>query len=343
MLILEAFLESIGHRMYMRFDTRNDMVLHFGRPRAARHSVRLDRYIIYKLQRVMGTDGLVAPDRLKQHYAPTLAAFMEGSLVESNGQRRMPRYAAERAAALVANDMSSWDEELCLFTGESALIYCPLIGRGVAYIGGPLGLSGHAYTHYWDGIVRGIQHVVAFHAEIQQTERRTTNLLSAVPVLTRKVNEGELSAEDVVQIDHLATSLSDIFASLPEQRSMAVSSSAFRADYVRRKFVALMHELDVQETLELVNTNVEQLNFFLSYYGDMRLQWQSQRTNDTNTLISEIVMFMALSSFAADTFQVGNAFGLNITSEILLVVGILILLGLILGLGWLRRIIRLRR
>ena len=47
-----------------------------------------------------------------------------------------------------------------------------------------------------------------------------------------------------------------IFDSLPEQRSMAVPSTAFRADYVRRKFEVLLRELDVQETLALVNTNV---------------------------------------------------------------------------------------
>src|SRR5262249_43489723 len=79
---------------------------------------------------------------------------------------------------------------------------------------------------------------------------------------------------------------------------------AFRADFVRRKFDVLLRELAVQETLELVNTNVEQLNFFLSYYNDMRLQWQGQRTNSLGLVLGAIVLFMAISSFLADTFNV---------------------------------------
>jgi len=67
-----------------------------------------------------------------------------------------------------------------------------------------------------------------------------------------------------------------------------------------------MRELDVQETLELVNTNVEQLNFFLSYYNDMRLQWQGQRTNSLGIVLAAIVLFLAVSSFLADTFNVAD-------------------------------------
>jgi len=152
--------------------------------------------------------------------------------------------------------------------------------------------------------VRGIEHLVAFRAEAQQTERRTTGLLGQIPKLTRKVNDGTLSAEDLALIEHLATGLSDIFDSLPELRSMAVTTNAFRADFVRRKFDVLLRELTVHETLELVNTNVEQLNFFLSYYNDMRLQWEGQRTNSLGIVLGSVVLFMAVSSFLADTFNV---------------------------------------
>jgi len=57
-----------------------------------------------------------------------------------------------------------------------------------------------------------------------------------------------------------------------------------------------------------VNTNVEQLDFFLSYYNDMRLQWQGQRTNDLGIILGAIVLFMAISSFLADTFNVAERF-----------------------------------
>jgi len=308
MSILDAFLDAIGHQIKLHTSEGADNSVHFTHTAQVKHTLRLDRFVVYAIKKVERDGQLLLPDELKRDYAPTLASFMESTLVEWDGQRRFAPYAAEPAAALVAGDVSSWDEELCLFSGESALIYYPLVGRGLAYVGGPLGLDAHAYSAYWAGIVRGIEHLVAFRAEAQQIERRTTSLLGQIPGLTRKVNDGTLGAEDLALIEHLATGLSDIFDSLPELRSMAVTTNAFRADVVRRKFDVLIRALTVPESLELVNTNVEQLNFFLSYYNDMRLQWQGQRTNSLGLGLGAVVLFMAISSFLADTFNVVDRF-----------------------------------
>ncbi|MBK9715526.1 MAG: hypothetical protein IPO81_30215 [Kouleothrix sp.] len=302
MSVLEAFLESLGHRIVLQMD-EGLRVIHFSAPTQVKHTLRLDRYVIYSFRKVELGGRLVPPDELKREHAQTLASFMESMLIERDGERRFPLHAGRQARDLADSDVSSWEEELCLFTGESALIYHPLVGS-VAYVGGPLGLDAHAYAAYWAGIVRGIEHLVAFRAEAQQAERRTTSLLNQIPGLTRKVNDGHLSAQDLSLLDHLATGLSDIFDSLPELRSMAVTTTAFRADFVRRKFDVLLRELAVHETLALVNTNVEQLNFFLSYYNDMRLQWQGQRTNSLGLWLGATVLFMAVSSFLADTFNV---------------------------------------
>jgi hypothetical protein len=308
MSILDAFLDALGHQITLRTSEGLDRVIRFTHTTHVEHTLRLDRYVIYAIKRIACDGRLLTPGELKRDYAQTLASFMESMLVECDGERGFPLHAAEPAHALVAGDVSSWDEELCLFSGESALIYYPLVSRGLAYVGGPLGLDAHAYSAYWAGIVRGIEHLVAFRAEAQQTERRTTGLLGQIPGLTRKVNDGTLTTEDLALIDHLATGLADIFDSLPELRSMAVTTNAFRADFVRRKFDVLLRELAVAETLELVNTNVEQLSFFLSYYNDMRLQWEGQRTNSLGIGLGAVVLFMAVSSFLADTFNVVDRF-----------------------------------
>jgi hypothetical protein len=305
MTILRAFLDAIDQRITLNVHG-HEHEIRFTTTAQFKHTLRLDRYVIYTFRKIERDGRLLLPNDLKRDYAQTLASFMEGALVECEDERRFPIYAAEQAQALVANDVASWDEELCLFTGESALIYHPLVGRGLAYVGGPLGLNAHAYSAYWAGIVRGVEHLVAFGSEAQQAERRTTDLLSHIPGLTRKVTDGVLEAKDLELIDHLAAGLSDIFDGLPELRSMAVSANAFRADYVRRKFEVLMRELDVRETLDLVSTNVEQLDFFLSYYNDMRLQWQGQKTNNLGIVLAAIVLFMAVSSFLADTFNVAD-------------------------------------
>ncbi|HNP70361.1 MAG TPA: hypothetical protein PLO33_02440 [Kouleothrix sp.] len=336
MSILEAFLDAIGRTIALPGDDA-PRAIRFATPQQLPHTVRLDRYVVYAFRKIERDGRLVAPHELKRDYAPMLASFMESTLVECDGERRFAHHAEQPAHALMQRDASSWEEELCLLTGESALLYYPLIGRGLAYVGGELGLDARAYGAYWAGIMRGIEHLVAFRAEAQQAERRTTALLGQVPGLTRKINDGHLSADDLMLLDHLAAGLSDIFDSLPELRSMAVSTTAFRADFARRKFDALLRELAIGETLDLVNTNVEQLNFFLSYYNDMRLQWQGMRTNNLGIVLGVIVLFMAVSSFLADTFSVVDRLsdpqqdGWVILAWVLTFAGGLLILGLALA------------
>ncbi|KAB8141883.1 hypothetical protein F8S13_17275 [Chloroflexia bacterium SDU3-3] len=335
MLMLEAFLRSIGRQITVATGEYRGKI-RFTDATQFKHTVRLDRYVVYTLRKITRGDIILTPEQLKREYAPTIATFMEGVMIERGGVRSYPSYGGSHASDLMANDVSTWDDELCLFTGESALLYVPLITSSMAYLGGPRGLDLEAYPTYWKGIMRGIEHLIAFRSEAQQIERRTTDLLVSIPGLTHKVTDGYLSKSDIALLDHLATSLSDIFDVLPELRSMAISASAFRADYVRHKFEHLIGKLAIEETLDLVNTNVEQLNFFLSYYNDMRLQWQGQRTNVLGITLGVIVGFMAISSFLADTFNVVDGFDKHHSVIITIVVAVV-------GLGLLAAAIRIAR
>jgi hypothetical protein len=301
--LLQALLDALERRIVLRQGGKTITIRFTDQPSGER-PLHLDRYIIYSLRGVRRGGDLVSPAELKRDHAPLVAAFLEGSLLEHEGRRRLPSYEPDAARRLLERDCSTWTDELCLFTGESALMYRPLEGNSAAYIGGPLGLSGQAYASYWAAVERGVEHLVAFRSEAQQAERRTTDLLGKIPYLTRRVQDGQVTSAVANEIEHLAAGLSDIFDSLPDQRSQLVTANAFRADYVRRKFDILLDELDVPETLEMVNTNVEQLDFFLSYYNDMRLQWQGAKANRLTLILTVVLMFMALSSFLADTFDV---------------------------------------
>ena len=58
-----------------------------------KHTLRLDRYVIYAIKKIERDGRLLLPDELKRDYAQTLASFMESTLVECDGQRRFPQYA----------------------------------------------------------------------------------------------------------------------------------------------------------------------------------------------------------------------------------------------------------
>jgi hypothetical protein len=122
MSILDAFLDALGRKLVLRVDDL-DHTVHFSAAQQIPHSLRLDRYVIYSFHKIELDGRLLDPPELKRDYAPTLASFMESMLVEYDGRRRFSPHADRLARELVGADVASWEQELCLFTGESALIY----------------------------------------------------------------------------------------------------------------------------------------------------------------------------------------------------------------------------
>jgi hypothetical protein len=306
--VLTHFLASVGWQLQIDHDGQTQTIF-FRKPTEESRPLRLDRYAMHIWERVAGPDGEVSPQELKQSYKNALVGALESTLLVEGGRKRYPLYALDTPAL---EDLTSWEEELCLLTGEGGLLYTPLQRSSIALIGGSHNAVRDSYGAYWDAIVRGIEHIVVFRAEAERTQRRTIELLSMVPQLTQHVSDGSISKQDEQHIGTLASGLSDIFDTLPEQRSMTISAIFFRSDSARQKFDVLMERLDIPEILEQIDTNVEQLSFFLEYYNDMRLQWQSQHVNALAGFVAVLVAFMAASSFLADLFQLSQAWNESI-------------------------------
>ncbi|MBX7221731.1 MAG: hypothetical protein K1Y36_17395 [Blastocatellia bacterium] len=297
---LVRFLETVGWELKVS-GGHQPCCLRFQKSFKTERPLRLDRYVLHLFDTLQGPQGEVSPYDLKTAYKQVLAGLMEGSILIENHQKRFPTYPPVPPCL---EDVSSWEEELCVVTGEAGLVYTPLAHRGIVFFSGMHGRPTESYLDYWEAVVRGFEHVVAFRAETERAQRRTVELLGKIPHLTQRVNDGHIGRSDEAEIASLAGGLSDIFDTLPEQRSMEISAIFFRADAARRKFEILMERLDVPQILGQLNTNVEQLSYFLEYYNDMRLQWQSQRINTLAWRVGVVVLFMASTSFLNDGFQV---------------------------------------
>ena len=118
---------------------------------------------------------------------------------------RYPRYKVSQVAQVFAGDTASWEDEICLITSESTLVYCPMAERARAVLSGSARTdSRQTYSDYWKSIARGIEHVVALKNEVQLLERDTTRLLETIPDITRKAADGNLSGSDQREILNLA-------------------------------------------------------------------------------------------------------------------------------------------
>jgi hypothetical protein len=197
----------------------------------------------------------------------TLAAILEGTLIGSaNGKHNFPTLGDENTRF---KDLSTWEDELCVFAPERCLIYYPPEN---IFLPGQAQAKPVNYADYWKCIIRGIEHTICVSAALQVIEWHTTRDLDEVPRLTKKVTDGEISDTDVEQILYLAQEISNTFNMLPVLRDVLVTTSSFRASYAVDKFDHLNIVLHLKDIQQHIQRNVDELVIFLNHFSSMRMQ-----------------------------------------------------------------------
>jgi hypothetical protein len=207
---------------------------------------------------------------LWEHHQKTLAALLEGALhCTEDGQFEFPELDHER---IKIEDLATWKDELCIFGPEGCLIYYP---RDYIFLPGQLTSGPVRYEDYWKCIVRGIEHTLAIRSALQIIEWHTTRALDEVPRLTKRVIDKKSSAEDEIEIQHMAQEVANTFNMLPILRDVLVATSAFRASYAVSKFDHLNTVLQLKEILTHIQRNVDELVIFLNHFARIRVQQAS--------------------------------------------------------------------
>ena len=286
-------------------------------------------------------------DRLRTEYGTTLAAILEGVLVEeAKGRLALPDMDEDSVEFKELASLGSWREELCIFAPERALIYFP---EKRIYLFGQTGTEAIDYERYWECIARGIEHTVTIRAAMQILEYETTQYLDIVPALTKKVVDGKVTDNDKEEISQLSQEVANTFNLLPLLRDVLVPTSSYRASYAIKKFEHLNTVLDIKDIEEHVEHNVDELVTFVQFFGSIKLEDELNRNEATINRVGIVIGFVALAvagpsflndyrSFFIETYGWADwtewvAFGIIVTLATILIFSML-------APGWFRKLAR---
>ena len=228
-------------------------------------------------------------DRLRKEHSTTLAAILEGVLVEQeDGMLTLPEMDQEGTEI---TDLASWRDDLCIFAPERALIYIP---EKRIFLFGQSGKDAVPYERYWECIVRGIEHTITIRAAMQIIEYETTKHLDIVPALTKKVVDGSVTDADKTEISQMSQEVANTFNLLPLLRDVLVPTSSYRASYAIKKFEHLSKVLNIRDIEEHVDHNVEELVTFVQFFASMKLEDELNRNEDTINRVGIVLGFVAL-------------------------------------------------
>ena len=236
--------------------------------------------------------GRLGANRLRTEYRATLAAILEGVLVEEeDGRLSLPEMDAD---TFDTKDLASWGDDLCLFSAERALIY---FSEKRIYLFGQTGTEAVPYERYWECIVRGIEHTVSIRAAMQSIEYYTTRYLDIVPSLTKKVMDGFVTRGEKDDIAEMSQQVANTFNLLPLLRDVLVPTSSYRAAYAIKKFEHLNAVLNIKDIEEHVERNVDELVSFAQFFTSMALE---DDINRAGILIGFAALMIAGPSFLND-------------------------------------------
>jgi hypothetical protein len=230
--------------------------------------------------------------RLRDQYPKALAAILEGVLVEEEpGRLTLPDMDSDRARVI---DLASWQDDLCVFSPERALIYYP---QKRIYLFGQAGTEAVPYERYWECIMRGIEHTVTVRAAMQIIEYETTKHLDIVPALTKKVVDGSVTKADKEEISQMSQEVANTFNMLPLLRDVLVPTSSYRAGYAIKKFEHLTEVLNIKDIEGHVDQNVQELVTFVQFFASMKLD---DELNRVGVLLGVVALAVAGPSFLSD-------------------------------------------
>lgn len=252
---------------------------------------------------------------------------------------------------------SSWNDELCLLSGRTAIIFPSTKWRNceMAVSTMPGATLKVKYARYWGAIERMIEFVLEIRVLAQLVESKSYDLLGEIAE-TVHTTRSLLFNGDIILNPELQNQVSQAaylrhLASLAQRLSHPQLWS--RAEYAIRKAEYLLDELGVSLTLENIERNIGSISNVVDHVDDLYLADLSEKSNDQATLFSIglaagslIITFLVFPSFLTDTVDV-------ITSEkistipygwwVFIAVGLVLAFGLIyfamrlLKVAWIQR------
>ena len=305
-----------------------------------------DSYIIYHFDELLAEPGLIDNKRRGQVKAGVkipvslhkirqsnqlrnvLVSLLEGTVLrdpdkpdeemDSNGYFPSPRWS--HADALFDEpdvNLASWSDELCLFTGRTALIMPSKKWRHfeMAVSTVPSATLKVQYARYWDAIERMIEFVLEVRVLVQLIESDSYRLLAQIANTIESIRADMFNGDIVI-----GGELKEQMARAAHLRRVAalaqsISHAPFwgRAEYAVQKAERLFGLLDVPRILVHIERNIESINSVADHVDELYIADLSEKSNDKATIlslglaaVSFIVTLLALPSFWFDLAELNR-------------------------------------
>ena len=311
------------------------------RPYPPRRSLPLhDSYIIYHFDELLaepsvidktrrgtaksGTKVCISLNKIRQsnQLRNAIVSLLEGTVLrdpdkpdeelDANGYFPSPRWS--HADALFddqAMNLASWSDELCLFTGRTALIMPSKKWRAyeMAISTVPSATLKVQYARYWEAVERMIEFVLEVRVLVQLIESDSYRLLAQIANTIEEIRADMFDGDIVIEGE-----LKEQMARAAHLRRMAALAQSIshppfwsRAEYAVQKAERLFGLLDVPRILEHVERNIESINSVADHVDELYIADLSEKSNDKATVlslglaaVSFIVTLLALPSFWYD-------------------------------------------
>jgi hypothetical protein len=242
-----------------------------------------------------------------QGYARLASCLLEGVILEQVGEggrskaHFYPVHSSTYADGLARLDCSTWEDEFCILTERSAIIYCRPREQNRAIFPS----RRIQYADYWESLIRGIEFGVETKVLVQLAEQATASYLGeALPLLR---GDQRLNQKHLQRVDACAANAARLIAHL---RTITAPHLIAQASYAVDKFDLLIKQAGIPQILEHAEANLADLTSLLQRNHDLLLQIESQRMNELALAISVIFTgltlslgILALPSFIADWEQ----------------------------------------
>jgi hypothetical protein len=205
----------------------------------------------------------------------------------------------------VTGDLASWPSELCLFSGNNAVLCYP--HPEASNLGLQI-LNPVSYRDYWGTIIRCIEYGCELRTVAKLMEHETSDALEEASDCLFKIEHGDgqdSKRELRRQVEHLRQDTSLASRLVARLRNVSMPTTIARSDYVMSKIEALNRVLGTDAITEHVEQNLNLIDRFLAHDQSVTLQRESTRLSHYLTLAAVFVSCIALPSSLEGMFRGG--------------------------------------
>jgi len=304
--VIYSFVNAIGRMVSEGIELLPQPLFRRGHTGGVSYPLRF-RYVVLDFTELYRSEDdtvlPIVPADLRDCERAELSCLLEGVPVEHPHTRvaLLGDYKHALTSANLSEDVSTWERELCIFSGDNALFvrnYPPTMGlrfpRRVPY---------HSY---WSCISRGVSYICELRTIAKFLESTTSDDLERAGGYSKT-----LSRANPTDLLPLVRGFSARVAHLSQLaarvRNASQPTTMARADYAVDKFQALADRFDIRTIVEHSQDNVVLLGSFLAHFDGSVNHANSLRTTSLGlvatiflTAASGILSVLALPTFMAD-------------------------------------------